>query len=145
MKITLRNANAEDAKLLFAWANEETVRTNSFSPEPIRYDNHVYWLENKLQAVNCRIYIAEEEGVPVGQVRVDMNGNRAGIDYSITKEYRGKGYGSAMLAELERILRAECPFIDTLAAQVKHDNRASKRVFEKLDYTEAYIEFIKKI
>lgn len=135
----------DDAKLLFDWANEKSVRENSFSTDMILYDKHLTWLEQKLQSASCGIYIAIADNLPVGQVRIDMKQDQAVIDYSVDCKKRGKGYGAAILVEVEALLKREYPHIRKLAAQVKCNNKASLRVFEKLEYEESFVELLKKL
>ena len=45
----LREAKWEDMEQLFLWANDKEVRKNSFSMEPISYEEHQEWYEKKLE------------------------------------------------------------------------------------------------
>ena len=42
-EIYLRLVDDKDMKLLFDWRNDEVVRKNSFSTEPIDWEEHVSW------------------------------------------------------------------------------------------------------
>ncbi|MEG1848649.1 MAG: GNAT family N-acetyltransferase [Lachnospiraceae bacterium] len=152
MEIQLRRATMADAGLLFDWANDKTVRQNSFHTAPIPYDHHMAWLKSKLSTKDCRIYIAEASGVPVGQIRVDVEEGNGKIGYSIDAKYRGEGYGKQMLNKLEENLAQDhtVSAIHRLVAQVKQGNEASKRAFIHLGYHEVakpqtnYIELEKE-
>ena len=95
------------------------------------------WYEQKRKNENCRIYILEDAGAPVGQVRADRDerGESAEISYAIAERARGKGYASWMLAAAEKQL-SEKGFCRELLAEVKNDNIASQKVFQKLGYEE---------
>ena len=41
--------------------------------------------------------VTREDGLPVGQVRYDREGNEAVISVSLEESFRGQGYGSAIL------------------------------------------------
>jgi spore coat polysaccharide biosynthesis protein SpsF len=146
----LRKSTEKDCDLLFGWANDNSVRKNSFNSNKITYEDHIKWFQNKLELNNCIIYIGVENNNTIGQVRLDINDNIGIINYSICKYYRGKGYGTKMLQELERMLGLENSLgINKLIGKVKHNNVPSQRVFEKCDYkvldSEEYLIYSKEI
>lgn len=146
MCLLLRTVNAEDVDLLYAWANDPVVRRNAFHTEPIAYENHVEWFAEKLADKSVYHYILCAGEIPVGQIRLDTAGGEALIDYSIGAQYRGKGYGSRMLALVkEQLAIDKIPGVTKLVGQVKYENRASARVFEKCGFTkmqrEGYIQY----
>ena len=96
--LTLRHACEDDAKMLWEWANNPEVRVVSFSSKPIPWGEHVQWLKSRLNDPNCIFYIAiNSDGIPIGQVRYDIEGNEAVISISIDKKFRGEGYGSILI------------------------------------------------
>lgn len=56
--ITIRNADIDDAELLYSWANDISVRINAFSQEDFTFEDHLIWFNKKLSDENCHIYIA---------------------------------------------------------------------------------------
>ncbi|MBE5847866.1 MAG: GNAT family N-acetyltransferase [Lachnospiraceae bacterium] len=132
MAISLREITKEDSALLLKWANDETVRRNSFHTEQIGEAEHEAWFAKKLADPDCYIYIAEEDGRPVGQIRADIEDGVAEIDYSVDAAERGKGYGSALLSAIERALPAGK--ITKWSAKVKPENTASLRAFARRGY-----------
>ena len=133
----LRPADAQDCRFLYDLRNDPLVRTSSFHTEEIPYEQHQKWYEQKRKNENCRIYILEDAGAPVGQVRADRDerGESAEISYAIAEWARGNGYASWMLAAAEEQL-SEKGFCRELLAEVKNDNIASQKVFQKLGYEE---------
>jgi UDP-2,4-diacetamido-2,4,6-trideoxy-beta-L-altropyranose hydrolase len=127
--ITLRLAVWEDAEILFNWANDPEVRNNAINPEPITLQEHLEWFERKLSAVSTRIYIMEYAGVPVGQVRYDREGEGWLIDYSVTVEHRGKGFGTKLIQQSLVGFKKE-----KIIAKVLYSNAASVRVFESTGF-----------
>lgn len=127
-ELSLRAAEASDVHLLFLWANDPDVRANSFHTDPIPWDDHVRWFDDRLNDASCHIFIASLSGRPVGQVRFDIKDDVAVIDYSIASQYRGRGLGTKMLALAERAI-SSCAV--KMAAHVKDDNRGSITVFER--------------
>jgi len=143
--ISFRRATIEDAELLFSWANDIDVRRNAFSQQEILWDEHIEWFQKKLKDDKCVIYIAcadEKTERPVGQLRLDIDGEEAEIDYSVCAEMRGYGYGTAMV---EKVCTMGEAGIKKLTAKVKNTNPFSARVFEKCGFVktaehEDYIE-----
>lgn len=137
--VKLRKATAEDIDLIFEWANEVDVRKNSFNSKPIPYENHKIWFEKLMSDGSVYQYILMDNDVPVGQIRLNIEGNEAEIGYSIAKEYRGKGYGHRILQLIVEEVRENIPEVEKLVAKVKPDNIASKKLFECDGYKTQYI------
>ena len=99
--LNFRPANENDVDLLFRWANDRETRNNSYNKEPIPYENHVSWVSKKLKSPDYSIYIfQDEQGEPVGQVRIERNveAREALISISVDELHRNKGYSSKMIA-----------------------------------------------
>ena len=58
---------------MYELRNDPLVRASSFHTEEIPYEQHQKWYEQKRKNENCRIYILEDAGAPVGQVRADRD------------------------------------------------------------------------
>ena len=137
----LRKATKNDLEILFEWANEKEVRKNSIYTNEISFDEHKEWFSNKLKSKSCDIYILCKDEIPIGQIRLDYNGNHAVISYSICSKYRGQGYGRRMLVLAEEKVCQTHKEINIFDAEVKSENIASKKKFEELGYKS--IELIK--
>lgn len=131
---SLRPVTAEDAKLLFEWTNEAETRKNSFSSEPVLWENHVQWLDKKLKDKNCLFFIMMLNGNPVGTIRLDIDeGSKTGtISYSIDKQFRGIGLGGRILVLVEE--KAKEAGLHSLIGGVKPENKASGKCFLKNGY-----------
>src|SRR5690606_17048620 len=86
-----------DCQLYFEWANEESVRENSFNPGRIDWDSHIEWFENKLKNETSKLFVLMSDNNPVGQVRLDKDKEYWVLDYSIDEKYRGKGLATSMI------------------------------------------------
>lgn len=137
--VYLRKATTEDMDLLFVWANDKTLRANSFSSEQIPYEDHVNWFMRTMKSETIDIYILIDDGIPVGQIRLDISGEDAEISYGISAPYRGKGYGKLILQKFYDLVKSEYPDIKRLIARVKPDNNASKKILEREGYTMKYV------
>ncbi|MBB2184190.1 GNAT family N-acetyltransferase [Lachnospiraceae bacterium MD1] len=141
----LKSVQLEDKKLLYKWANDEETRLNSFSTDFIPYETHEKWFNNVIRSEDILQFIYYMDNIPIGQVRLSINNNIAYINYSISKDHRGKGHGKNILLLVEKKLRDEYPYITQINAQVKVDNVPSRKIFEGLNYNQMYIEYSKKI
>jgi UDP-2,4-diacetamido-2,4,6-trideoxy-beta-L-altropyranose hydrolase len=133
--LSLRPVRQKDCRLLWEWANDPVVRENSFNSTPVQWNEHQNWFRQKLADPRCFIYIITgEEGVPLGQVRFDINPDGiAEVDISTDVKERNKGYGSTAL-------KLACQYIlgksntTKVLAHIKEDNEASIRVFTKAGF-----------
>lgn len=133
--LRFRPATADDCKLFFDWANDKTVRQNSFETDEIPYSSHVSWFNRKVSAENSLILVFELENEPVGQVRVDGldDPNGAVIGVSVDEKFRGKGYAAEMIrtATEEALKKIKTSVI----AFVKPENQSSLKAFIKAGYS----------
>lgn len=142
-KERLRAANYGDRELLFHWVNDRSVRAVSFQTEEITWETHVAWFEKMMADTDTMQFIYEYEGMPVGQVRLNVQNGKGVISYSIAANFRGTGKAQRMLALLEKMIKSEYPDIHELDAEVKSENIASRRAFENMNYQENVILYKK--
>lgn len=135
--ITFRHAELKDAEILFKWVNDSEVRNNSINKEPIKFNNHIEWYNQKLNSDCTRIYIMEYGGLPVGQVRFDKWESCWFIDYSVAKEYRGLGFGKKLIQQAANLF-TNC----ILIAKVLNSNITSAMVFKSCGFKDEGTEVI---
>jgi RimJ/RimL family protein N-acetyltransferase len=145
MDLYIREATYDDMDLLFYWANDVEVRKNSFNTAPILYENHVKWFE-KIMADNTVFqYILCNKNIPLGQIRLNVSDGEAVIGYSIAPDYRGKGFGEQLILLMIDEVKKDNHGIKKFVGQVKYENQASARAFEKCGFIRnnknEYIEF----
>lgn len=153
MKLELREVNAKDMDLLFEWANDPVTRQNAFHTEAIPYETHRNWFIKTLADRDVLIYIlctdVSGKESPIGQIRLAIEGEEALISYSIDAQKRGQGYGTRMILMAEEKLRETRADVNYCKGQVKLDNMASAKVFDKCGYDlekkEKFLEFTKRI
>jgi RimJ/RimL family protein N-acetyltransferase len=96
--IDLRPARLDDARRLLDWANDSATRAASFDRVVIPWPEHLAWLEAVLADPDRRLWIAEEAGVPVGQLRVDRTPDGLGVvSIGLAPGARGRGLGRTVL------------------------------------------------
>jgi RimJ/RimL family protein N-acetyltransferase len=127
--VKLRPATADDADLLLAWRNDPATRAASFSSDEITRDQHVRWLEGKLDDERCALLIVEESGEPVGQVRLERDGNTAEVHIALAPAARGRAIGRQALRAAVALVPATLG-VRRVEARVKDDNEASLRTFQ---------------
>ena len=77
------------------------------------------------------MFVGLNQLCPVGQVRFDVgkDDSEAVVDISVDKDYRGQGYGKALLmAALEHVFGTST--VGVVHAYVKSSNEGSIRTFE---------------
>jgi UDP-2,4-diacetamido-2,4,6-trideoxy-beta-L-altropyranose hydrolase len=127
--LKLIRANESDVQLYYDWANDPSVRANSLNSDPIPYENHVNWFTKRIHSENAHLLILVNELDKIGQIRLEKEGDLWNINYSIAKEYRGKGMGKKIIA-LTLDLFPDFHFL----ARVQNSNNASLKVFETLNF-----------
>jgi UDP-2,4-diacetamido-2,4,6-trideoxy-beta-L-altropyranose hydrolase len=137
VKLYLHRARIDDAGLLFDWRNEALVREMSFDPCPIAWEAHLNWLKTKLGDRNAEIVIGED-GLPVGQARLDCQNGEAVLSYSVDPDLRGLGFGRALVEQAVRFARRRSP--SGIRAHVKHENAASRKIFHGLGWHETILD-----
>ena len=137
--IELRYVEEKDSRLIWHWANDPQVRAVSFSSEPIPWENHGQWFAARLADPQCIFLVATNENdTPVGQVRYDIEDDKARVSVSVDKQFRGQGLGTWLIKlSAQRIFNER--EIDTILAYIKLDNAASVGAFQKAGFARAGI------
>lgn len=137
----LRKAELSDVDLYYEWANDPVVRSNSFNTAHIPYEDHVNWFNKVLKRDDIVLFVLMEDDKAVGQIRISITDAVAEISYSISSEFRGKGYGGKIVSLLIERIKDEMPDIKTVSARVKPDNAASLKVFEREGFAKKEVVF----
>lgn len=134
--LSLRQANQEDIELFYFWANDPLVRQNSFNQKPIAWDEHTYWFKAKLESSLCQIWVMQtSSGLPIGQVRFDIDKKVANISYSLDPIARKRGWGVKLVQlGIEKI--STLTNINIIQGKVKYDNHGSSKIFNQLGFIE---------
>ena len=132
--LTIRPAYETDALIYFVWANDPMVRSSANNSEPIDLVTHLQWFNGKLSDKNCFLYVLEANGLPIGQVRFDVHGEEATIDYSLDILVRGRGWAKQLVKlGMDKLASRRSVFFK---ASVKSGNIASAVVFASLGFIE---------
>jgi len=130
LRLTLRAATNDDSALLFGWVNSpDSLASKLLTVEAIDRADHDRWLEQRLSEQGTQLWIAESDGKPVGQVRLQQEPAGIGVDIYVAPDCRGRGVGKAMLSQAGDRSREVWPGLPLLA-RVRVENDASIALFK---------------
>ncbi len=127
--IRLRAVEKTDVKTLFDWQVNPETRRYARNPTPPSWDEHVNWLDTKLNNDDCLFAIVEHNQQPAGAIRLDRNKTDFEISIVIAPNKRQIGIGTSALA-----LARDLVPTSNILAYVKPDNVASLRLFKAVEY-----------
>ena len=129
-EIELRPTIEADCELFWEWANDADVRAASFRDKTISWKDHSRWFRDKMQDRNAIFYTAtNRSSLQMGQVRYQIEDNRAVLSISLGVAFRGRGWGQKLLTLAVEKLWQESD-VDFIDAFVKPANSASIKLFE---------------
>ena len=124
--ITLRSVSPEDSDLLFAWRNDPDVIMMRSNLTPDTREEHDRWMRFVARSTDIDAYIAELDGVPIGQGRIERTFKALSpkmdtcvLSYSIDKDHRGLGYGKQLVTLLTAIGKQQYM---TVTCRIKRTN-----------------------
>lgn len=98
--LTLRPTTLKDAELLLSWRNDPDTRRQSRNTGEAELTGHIAWLTKSLTMPSRKLFIAEDDGTPVGTVRADDDTDGSTeVSYTVAPSARGKGYGKCMVTQ----------------------------------------------
>lgn len=128
--LSVRRAKADDAKLLWEWANDPVVRSASVAQEQIPWEAHLRWLDERLRSPTTWFFVGELNGRPVGQVRFDLRSDGAAeIGLSVAAQHRHRSIGAHLLARATAAV-LDVARLDHVIGLVRPENMPSARAFE---------------
>ena len=139
--LRMRPATPGDAQLLFDGRNTEAVRRWSLETGVIEWPAHQNWLTASLSNPRRLLLIAEADDGPVGVLRYDLRGFTAEVSIYLFEGRFGLGWGRALLARGEDVVKAHWPELESLTAQVLPANRPSLSVFREAGFTQSACAF----
>jgi len=135
--LRLRPATEADASLLLAWRNDPDVRVASRNTAEVEPGEHEAWLREALGSPDRHLLICEDDGRPVGQVRIDRLGERRHeISISLDRTARGRGISVALIRlGLEWLGGVEPEAV--VEAHVREENSRSMAAFRRAGFAPA--------
>jgi RimJ/RimL family protein N-acetyltransferase len=133
-RIELRAAAESDSGRLLAWRNDPDTRRWSRSQDEVSAQEHRDWLERVQSDPGTQQWIAEADGVPVGQIRLTREPTDAAeLHVTVAPEARGRRLGAELIIEAAARGLAETT-VHRLIAHVKSDNEPSCRAFARAGF-----------
>ncbi len=130
----LRAVCLADVVQLWHLANDHTVRACGFAPESIPLADHERWFHDWLTADDKQMWVVEDGGAVIGQVRYHRTSEEAAeISISLCSDYRGRGLGPWIIRET-LVSAAEQLRVGRIEAVIRTDNFPSARAFEKAGF-----------
>ena len=132
--IHLRPASHEDCDLLFKWRNLPEIINLSSSRRKVSHAEHKFWFQSVLENSNKLIFIIEEGGLPVGQIRFDINiDGEAEISIYLIPGQGGRGIGGFAIS-IGCDLLSDQNNVKKIVANIRSDNSHSISAFTKCGF-----------
>ncbi len=87
---------------------------------------HIRWLRKTLKSTRKMLYIAEQNGMPVGTVRVEYCEDACELSWTVAPSKRGQGVGIRMVQKLVESINTP------IHAKIKAMNTASIHIAENI-------------
>jgi len=123
-KLEYTPAKISNAELLLSWRNDSKTRQASLNTDKIELATHIEWLSRILKDNNIKLYIAKENGKPIGTVRTDHNNGTHELSWTVAPSERGRGIGKKIVSEFVN------QFSEPLKAVIKKENIQSIKIAE---------------
>ncbi len=109
----------------------------SVNSEKVSWEEHTSWYE-KILLDKCRkLYVGEEEGIPIGVVRFDKCDDEEyvyEVSINISPASRRKEFGKQLLSNGIRRLHKEVKNCKFIRAEVKKENEYSNKLFKSCGF-----------
>lgn len=143
--IEIRVARQDDSEKLFEWRNHPTIRAVSRKPEVINWEDHQKWFASVLASSDRLLLIGQREGLTVGVVRFDIQGDEASISIYLVPDIKQPGQGRELLQSAEYWFAANRPKVNKISAYVLGGNERSQRLFLGAGYQAESTNYSKRL
>lgn len=126
----IRPATAADSDVILRWRNIESDFRHYRSDGPVTAIEHAAWFSGRV--ASWGFWLAEQDSVPAGSVRVDVDGESGIVSIVVDPDHRGRGVGSRLLEWAAREARDQG--LTRLVAEIHPANVASISLFERCGY-----------
>ncbi len=131
--VTLRPAREDDVTRIMEWRNDGDAVRFSVTRRPVSEVEHAQWFSAQLADGTVRLWIAEEAGDPVGQVRLDVTEGTGTVSIGVATQHRGRGIAETMLRAMIEAVAGDDD-VRLLKALTHPDNTSSLRAFERAGF-----------
>lgn len=131
-EIVLRRGENQDCEQIFTWQSNPVTRRYCRNPNLPTWEEHQEWFAASLENPRRSLYIIEDQGMPVGVVRLDTLKEKqetAEVSILIGPAFYGQGYARRALLALRR-QHPETIFV----AEILPENVHSQKLFIDAGY-----------
>jgi len=140
--INLTKAKITDINDIFEWRNHPDIRKNFFDSEVITWNDHEKWFNKKLKDQDTTIYIAYYIENKIGTIRFEANESVIKTSIMLNPLFLGKGHGSHVIKlGVQKFIMEKKPD-KQIIAEIKKDNIASIKAFQKADFKKSGTTYI---
>ena len=134
--LKIRPAERCDSAVTYLWVNDLQTRLMSFNTAIISQDEHDAWFRDSLSMPNRKIFMCDDEIAQesIGTVRFDISEYCAIVSINLAPKMRGKNKAKFCLSGAVDALVRENPELETIKANIKVTNIASRRAFERVGF-----------
>ena len=132
--VVLRKADKSDNRDIWLWRNHPQVRCNFFNTKPVPWQEHKKWFSSKIKSPSTKIYIAKEGGRKIGVIRFELKNRYATVSVNLNPAFFGRGLGSKIIEIGTDKFYNDTKLRNTIRAEIKKNNTASLKAFEKAGY-----------
>lgn len=126
----MRLATLADEELFLEWRAADERTSPWWNGRPVNTEGHSRWFQARVDNPAVRLWVAEVDGVPVGDARLDSSGE---VTFNVLPEHRRRGFGTQVLREATRRAVEEDGWT-RVRAVVDDANTASVSTLHKAGY-----------
>ncbi len=139
--IYLTKAETTDINDIFEWRNHPDIRKNFFNQELLSWGEHEKWFIAKLKDPDTTVYMAYYRKEKIGSIRFVANDYVIKTNVMLNPLFLGKGLGSRVIKlGVEKYIKEKTPD-KPIVAEIKWDNIASIKSFQKACYEESFVVY----
>lgn len=134
MELLIRPVGMGDCDDIYRWENDAETRRMSFSQASIPYAEHRKWFEEALRDTRRIFFLGEEDGQKVGVIRFDFfDENLPHANVTVAPAARGRGVATRLIRQGTALV-CRSREVSGVIAEIRRENLASLRAFQKADY-----------
>lgn len=133
--LRVRPATLADSPMMYAWRNHPAMRRVSRHNTAFKYEEHVKWLKDALQANDRNLLVGHIGQFAIGCIRFDRYDTQTiEVSLYLDPDLHGLGLGKQLLSRGEQHLAAILERDALIHAIVLPGNQASVKLFEACGY-----------
>ena len=144
IQLKLRDVEDQDCQDIYDWRTHPLVCQNSFNSAAFSYADHEAWFQRKRQSPETTIYIAFCDDQKVGVVRFEDEKQSVNVSVMLNPQFIGQGLGGKLIELGVKRLKEQKQSQKPIIAEIKEDNFASIKAFEKAGFKKSHVTYVFK-